>query len=125
MQQFLLLFRVFLIARYDGTRLDFTTLEEKYAFDDFEPDELKDCLQSFDKFVQIENWDVIANDFSLHYKQYSPSSKADNWFREERYNGKKIYKFRCINPKRCFGYREKDVFRVLRMERTHKISDKG
>lgn len=36
-----------------------------------------------------------------------------------------IYKFRCKNPKRCFGYRKNDVFHVLRMERDHKISDNG
>lgn len=115
----------YLNARYFGTRLDFSQLEEQYGFGDFEKEEFRDCLQAFDKFVERESWEDIVSDRGLYYKKYSPSSSDQNWFKHERYQNKEIYKFRCGNPKRCFGYRENDVFYVLRMERDHKISDYG
>lgn len=112
-------------AKYNDTRLDFSQLEEVYGFNEFEKEELRDCFQAFDKFVEHENWDDIVRDKGLYYKKYTPSSTEKDWFRQERYQEREIYKFRCGNPKRCFGYREKDVFYVLRMERDHKISDNG
>lgn len=75
--------------------------------------------------MSLESWDRIFEDKGLHYKKYSPSSEKDNWFRGDKYSNLSIDKFRCVNPKRCFGYREYDVFHVLRMERDHSISDKG
>ena len=112
-------------ARYDGTRLNFSMLEEEYGFVNFEKEELRDCFQTFDKFVEHENWEEVAKDRGLYYKKYSPQSAEKDWFRQEQYQDKEIYKFRCGNPKRCFGYREEDTFYVLRMERDHKISDYG
>ena len=38
---------------------------------------------------------------------------------------KQIMKFRINDKMRCFGYRKKDYFRLLRIERDHKISNKG
>ena len=115
----------YLNARYNGTRLNFSQIEEQYGLESFEKEEIRDCLQAFDKFVSRENWDDIVKDKGLYYKKYSPASADMDWFRQEKYQDKEIYKFRCGNPKRCFGYREKDVFYVLRMERNHKISDYG
>ena len=112
-------------ARYDGTRLNFSMLEEEYGFIDFEKEELRDCLQAFDKFIKHETWEEVAKDRGLYYKKYVPQSTEKDWFRQEEYREKEIYKFRCGNPKRCFGYRERDTFYVLRMERDHKISDYG
>lgn len=111
--------------KYEGTRLDFTSLEEGYGLKNFEKSEIQDCLESFDRFVTHESWEDIAGDTGLYYKSYEPASKSDNWFRGAKYDGLDIYKFRCKNPKRCFGYRKNDVFHVLRMERDHKISDNG
>lgn len=115
----------YLCVKYEGTRLNFTKLDTKYGFLDFEKEELRDCFQTFDKFVHMENWNEIFRDQGLRYKNYSPSSNEKNWFSGSRYSGKAIDKFRCINPKRCFGYREDDIFYVLRMERDHRISDYG
>ena len=70
-------------------------------------------------------WKGYAMSAQYYYKSYEPASKSDNWFRGAKYDGLDIYKFRCKNPKRCFGYRKNDVFHVLRMERDHKISDNG
>lgn len=115
----------YLCGRYEGTRLDFSRMEMKYGFQNFEKQEIKDCLQTFEKFVKIETWDEIFRDQSLRYKKYSPASTEKDWFHGDEYKDKIIDKFRCINPKRCFGYREKDIFYVLRMERDHSISDNG
>lgn len=115
----------YISGRYEGSRLDFSELEPGYGFENFEKEEIEDCIHTFDRFVSLENWDSIFSDRSLNYKQYQPSSNMHNWFRGEIYRGKRIDKFRCVNPKRCFGYRKGNVFYVLRMERDHKISDYG
>ncbi|MBM6855478.1 hypothetical protein H6B11_15200 [Mediterraneibacter glycyrrhizinilyticus] len=118
-------FNEYLAARYAGTRLNFSMLEPEFGFDDFEKEEVDDCLRAFDKFVSIHTWDEIYQDQGLRYKKYSPGSDAYDWFRRAKYRGLSIDKFRCGNPKRCFGFRKGDVFYVLRMERDHKISDHG
>lgn len=115
----------YLNYRYDGTRLNFSRLEREYGFDDFEKDEICDCLRTFDRFAQLEDWNAVFQDKALVYKQYSPSSKGKNWFLTSKYSDKQIDKFRCVNPKRCFGYRDNEIFYVLRMERDHSISDNG
>ena len=115
----------YLSCRYDATRLNFSRLEREYGFDDFEKDEVYDCIRTFDKFVQLEDWNAVFQDKALVYKKYLPSSKGKNWFLTSEYSDKQIDKFRCVNPKRCFGYREKGIFYVLRMERDHSISDNG
>ena len=115
----------YLKMKYEGTRLDFTSLEAGYGLENFEKSEIQDCLESFDRFVTHESWEDIAGDTGLYYKSYEPASKSDNWFHGAKYKDLDIYKFRCKNPKRCFGYRKNDVFHVLRMERDHKISDNG
>lgn len=115
----------YLCDRYAGTRLDFSKMELRYGLHNFEKEEIEDCLRTFDKFVKLEDWNAVFQDESLRYKKYSPSSKENDWFSRGKYADKEIDKFRCVNPKRCFGYREGDTFYVLRMERDHKISDKG
>lgn len=111
--------------RYQNTRLNFSKLEDGFGFEILEGNEIEDFIESFDRFIGHKNWEDLNHDRSLNYKEYSPASKKDNWFRETQYKDKKIYKFRCTNPKRCFGYRENNQFYVLRIERNHKISDKG
>lgn len=115
----------YLCNKYCGTRLDFSEMGPSYGLSNFEKEEIEDCLRTFDKFVHMEDWNAIFKDDRLRYKKYSPSSKGDDWFSNGKYADKEIDKFRCINPKRCFGYRDGDVFHVLGMERDHKISDKG
>lgn len=108
-----------------GTRIIFSKLEEEYGLNLLEKDEIDDCIRNFERFSQAESWEDIYHDRTLVFKEYTPSSDKDNWFRNSPYREKTIYKFRCINPKRCFGYRQGDVFYALRIERNHKISDNG
>lgn len=120
-----IIIKEFLCVKYDGTRLNFTKLDEEYGLEQFEAVELKECLEAFQRFVSHDNWNDILTDRSLCYKKYSPSEKEKDWFNRTEYRDYAIDKFRCGNPKRCFGYRENDVFYVLRMERDHSISDNG
>ena len=70
-------------------------------------------------------WETIAVDDGLEYKKYTPGSENENWFSGRKYKGKTIMKFRFSSVLRCFGYRKEDRFRILRIERDHKISDHG
>lgn len=110
---------------YKNTKLNFSKIEEEYGLQGLEKQEIEDCLKSFERFVSHSNWENLNTDRSLNFKEYSPSSSKDDWFKNSKYKDKNIYKFRCGNPKRCYGYREEDQFYVLRIERDHKISDKG
>lgn len=114
----------YLRERFRGTRLNFDEFDVSYGFDSFEKDEVAECIRDFERFAGHADWQEIKADLSLYCKEYQPSPK-ENWFRGIKYVDMTIYKFRCGNPKRCFGYRKGDVFYALRMERDHKISDKG
>lgn len=111
--------------KYSGTRLNFKRMEEEYGLEEFEKIEIEECLQNFEKFVNHSTWEEVYHDGGLRYKEYSPSNKEKDWFRGSNFSNKTIYKFRCGNPKRCFGFKEGEIFYVLRMERDHKISDNG
>lgn len=110
---------------FSGTRMNFSRLESEYSLNLLQKDEIEDCIKNFERFSMAESWEDIYNDRTLVYKEYMPSSEKDDWFRNSVYRDKKIYKFRCMNPKRCFGYRDGDTFYALRIERDHKISDNG
>lgn len=114
----------YLREHFRGTRLNFDEFDAAYGFDSFERSEIEECIADFERFAGHADWREIKADSALYCKEYRPSKK-ENWFRGTKYADMTIYKFRCGNPKRCFGYREGDVFYALRMERDHKISDNG
>lgn len=119
----------FCTYKYENTRLCCDKLEDEYGFSQLEKHEREMVIETFDRMVNKNNWNEVYVDPSLHYKEYSPSSKKDDWFANKKYDNLKIDKFRCGNTKvaslRCFGYRDGEVFHVLRFERDHRISDKG
>lgn len=108
--------------RYEGTRIDCTTLETEYGADILEKSEFNMLISTLDKLVEHESWESIGRDDGLEYKKYTPSPK-NNWFRDGKYKGKTIMKFRYSKVMRCFGYRKGDKLRLLRLERDHSISD--
>ncbi len=112
-------------ARYAGTRLDCTLLEKEYGAEYLEKEEYVLLLGTLDKFVRHESWETIGLDDGLEYKKYTPSSDEENWFRNSAYNNQTIMKFRFSRRMRCFGYRKGNRFRLLRIERDHKKSNKG
>ena len=110
--------KTWLLLRYEGSRIDCSLLEDKYGADILEKNEFKEL-------VRRESWEAIAIDDGLEYKKYSPENEEKNWFSGGKYKGKTIMKFRYSKVMRCFGYRKGDRFRILRIERDHKISDNG
>ncbi|PAD85752.1 hypothetical protein CHH55_21940 [Niallia circulans] len=102
--------------------LSFKYIEEEYSFNILTFEEKKMFISTFSMFTKMSWDDILVND-GLEYKQYDPSK--NNWFKNSPYEDKKIYKFRTSQKCRCFGYRENDIFYVLRFERDHKISDNG
>lgn len=116
----------FLCIKYGKGKLNFEHMDAKLGVEQLEVSELEKAMEAFERFETI-SWTEIQKDTYFHYKPYSPSAKSDDWFRNTKYRDKRIDKFRCgiHSMIRCFGYREKDVFYILRMERDHKISDNG
>lgn len=112
-------------ARYAGTRLDCSLLEKEYGAERLEKDEYDLLIGTLDKFVKHESWESIGLDDGLEYKKYTPSSVEEDWFRNSAYSDQTIMKFRFSSRMRCFGYRKGDRFRLLRIERDHKRSNKG
>ena len=115
--------KTFLQIRYDGSRIDCSLMETKYGPECLEKSEFRELISTLDKFIQHDSWETISVDDGLEYKKYSPGS--ENWFSGWKYKGKTIMKFRFSSVRRCFGYRKEDRFRILRIERDHKISDHG
>ena len=110
--------------RYENTRIDCTFLEEKYGPEMLEEHEYLMLITSLDKFINHSAWEDIDRDDGLRYKKYTPSDK-DDWFRNSLFQRQAIMKFRFSDVLRAYGYRHKDRFRLLRLERNHKKSDKG
>lgn len=117
--------KVYCHIKYDGnSKLSFSLLEQDYGFQTLEKDEIRAFLSTFESFNKM-TWDDIGRSDGLQYKPYTPSSKEENWFRNSLYRDKAICKFRTSRKYRCFGYRENDVFYILRYERDHEISNRG
>ncbi len=108
--------------RFYNTNLSFDKLDDKYAFEILTNEEKRTFISTFKMFSEMSWEDILKHD-GLDYKPYTPP--GESWFEHTPFAYKKIYKFRTSQRCRCFGYREEDVFFVLRFERDHKISDKG
>lgn len=110
--------------RYENTRIDCTFLEEKYGPKILEEHEYLMLINTLDKFANHTAWEDIDRDDGLEYKKYKPSDK-DDWFRNSPFYRQTIVKFRFSDVLRAYGYRHKERFRLLRLERDHKKSNKG
>lgn len=112
-------------ARYEGTRIDCTLLEKEYGTRMLERREYDLLIDTLDKFVGHDSWESIGLDDGLEYKKYNPASNRENWFYNTQYRDKTIMKFRFSRKMRCYGFRKGERFRLLRLERDHKESDRG
>ncbi|MFA6395843.1 MAG: hypothetical protein WCW84_07740 [Sulfurimonas sp.] len=106
-----------------NTNLCFSELANSYGFDTLDSTQKNEFISSFEMFSSMDWCSIISSD-GLDYKAYKPSKK-ENWFTGNIYEQKQIFKFRITQKYRCFGYRNGDIFHVLRFEIDHKISDKG
>ncbi|MBN9901369.1 hypothetical protein [Bacillus thuringiensis] len=108
--------------RFKKTNLSFDELDEDYGFAILNMEQSGLYINRFKEFSKM-SWEQICQSSGLRYKEYSPSGTS--WFKGTLYESEKIMKFRVNDKYRCFGYRVGDIFRVLRFEIDHKISDKG
>ena len=111
--------------RYEGTRIDCSSIERKYGAGELEEFQFQQVISSMDKFANHETWADIEHDDGLEYKKYKPSSPKYDWYNGSMYKNKQIMKFRASSVLRVHGYRKGDRFRVLRIETDHKYSDHG
>lgn len=110
--------------KFENTNLCFDEIDKGYGFDSLNKDEAEIFIDSFIQFSQM-GWQQIISSDGLKFKPYSPSKENESWFYRTSHQTKKIFKFRVTQKFRCFGYREGDIFYVLRFELDHKISDGG
>jgi hypothetical protein len=101
--------------KFKNSNLNFSKLENEYGFDLLSSkQQVDEFIDSFKQFSTMSWHDIMSSD-GLQYKKYNGTEfKSEN-----------IYKFRVTQKYRCFGYREKDEFFVLRFETDHKMSDNG
>lgn len=105
--------------KFKNSNLNFSYLDDKYGFNILNRTQIKEFLDCFVKFSLLE-WSSINRDGGFQHKPYQ-----GDWFKKTKYAKKDIYKFRVTQKYRCFGYREKNEFFILRFEVEHKISDNG
>ncbi|MEK5136363.1 hypothetical protein NST71_00340 [Priestia sp. FSL W8-1185] len=108
---------------FKDSKISMDLLEEEYGFNSLQKHEKKIFISAVKLFDQL-SWDDIPNHEGLKYKQYQPSPNED-WFRNSKYSDKQILKFRASQKLRCYGFREGNIFNILRFETDHKISDYG
>lgn len=94
---------------------------------ELEVGEFEELLDGLERFNAAKTWNDILTDRFFDYKDYQPVSDRHNVFAGGKFADKNIDKFRCgqHSQVRCFGYREEELFYVLRIERDHSISDHG
>ena len=112
--------------KFKKTNLDFNLLQDGYGFDILNSNQKNEFVNSFNMFSDM-SWVDISNSDGLEYKKYNKpkKKKLKAWFREGIYKDTDIYKFRTTQGYRCFGYREENIFYILRFEIDHSISDNG
>jgi len=109
--------------QFKNTNLNFTKLDDEFGFEILNSLQEKEFLNTFNKFSQMSWNDILKSSAytkGLNYKSYD-----GDWFKNTEYSQKNIFKFRTSQKYRCFGYREGNVFFVLRFEIDHEISNNG
>lgn len=117
----------YLKMRYREGRLrtDFLDIGMKSIIE-LQKAEVEELLIALERF-ETKSWPEIQQDQFFCYKSYQPSSKKQDCFQHKKFADKKIDKFRCGKHSqiRCFGYREKECFYIVLIERDHSVSDTG
>ncbi len=104
-------------------KIDFGGISSKNGFNLITPTNIDLFKEAFYKFDSL-SWEDILGYPGLDYKRFHKNSNTQECFTPEQWR-MDIFKFRVSEKIRCFGYREKDTFFVLRIDLEHKLSDKG
>ncbi|CAA6802635.1 MAG: Unknown protein [uncultured Sulfurovum sp.] len=101
--------------KFENTNLNFSSLPEVDGFSLLETSQqIGEFIDAFNQFSKMGWKDIMSSD-GLQYKKYNGIEFGD----------KVVYKFRVTQKYRCFGYREKDEFFILKFEIDHKMSNNG
>lgn len=104
-------------------KIDFGGISSKHGFNLITSTNVGLFKEAFYKFDSL-SWEDILGHPGLDYKRFHKNSNTQEYFTPEQWR-MDIFKFRVSEKIRCFGYREKDTFFVLRIDLEHKLSDKG
>lgn len=110
---------------FKDSKLCFDKINIKQSFDlILDKNDENEFLNSFNFFNEL-NWnDILAqggkgkNKTGLAYEKYHNQDYFKNYSAPTD-----VYKFRCSQKFRTFGYREGEVFYVLEFDLTHELSD--
>lgn len=79
--------------------------------------------KSFQEFERM-TWQQIKTSDAFDYKEFKKNKKTRDYFSDDQWV-KGIHKFRIDEKLRCFGYVNNQIFHVLRIDLSHKLSNKG
>ena len=107
--------KIYCQEKFKNSNLDFSLLKNKDGFGLLETtQQVNEFIDAFIEFSTMSWKNIISSD-GLQYKKYNG----------KEFKNQNIYKFRITQKYRCFGYREDNIFFVLKFEIDHKMSDNG
>ena len=118
-------FHQFCNVFFKDSKLCFINANQKESFDlILDENDENEFFNSFKLFKEM-NWnDILSqggkgeNKAGLAFEKYHNQKYFKNY-----YAPSDIYKFRCSQKFRAYGYRVGDIFYVLELDLTHKLSD--
>lgn len=105
------------------SKLNFTHISKKYGFNLLDHTNVELFKETFHMFDSL-SWQEMPSHAGLDYKPFNKNTNTKDYFTPEQWSTG-IYKFRASKKFRCFGYRQGDVFFVIRIDLEHTLSDKG
>lgn len=106
-----------------SNKLDFSQIDARYGFALINSMNISLFESGFKKFNQL-SWPQIAIDEGLDFKEFNNNRNTRPYITNDVWR-KGVKKFRVSREIRCFGYVEDGVFRVLRFDLEHELSDLG
>lgn len=124
-QQNKITFYQYCIVNFKNSKLDFSKVNQEKSFNLItDKNDENEFLNSFTLFTDMDWKEILAqggkgkNKVGLAFEKYHDQ----NYF--DKYNiPSDIYKFRCSQKYRAFGYRVGDVFHILEFDLKHRLSD--
>lgn len=106
-----------------NTKLCFDFISNDNGFNLIDGYNINVFKEAFEKFESL-SWREILEDNGLQYKEFNRNRRSNKYFPLNLWN-KGIFKFYVNQKYRCFGYKQGEVFYVIRFDLEHKLSDNG
>ena len=104
-------------------KLDFEEVSTSYGLNLVDATNYSTFYKSFQEFERM-TWQQIKTSDAFDYKEFKKNKKTRDYFSDDQW-AKGIHKFRIDQKFRCFGYVNNQIFHVLRIDLSHKLSNKG